>query len=175
MKYTLRIVAINSDFRTRIQVIICKLNRPECCWLTVTRTKLTLKTFENCTMSSSRFKTSSRSAVGVSGLTPKSLHSFTTPQHAATSKSAYIRSSLLQTPSTAPVKSMRMLGKENEDLQQHIRELSEALKSSHESKNILVANHEVAIEICPFISLSSSYIVFTACDELKDRRNLVPT
>ena len=110
-------------------------------------------------MSVVRLKTS-RSAAAANGQTPKSLHSFSTPQHAATSKSAYIKSSSQQTPSTAPVKSMRMLGKENEDLQQHIRELSESLKSSHESKNILVANHEVVLDSYPFVFPTLSHVVF---------------
>ena len=40
---------------------------------------------------------------------------------------------------------MRVLGKENEELQQHVRELNEALKNSNESKQMLVSNHEVCI------------------------------
>ena len=82
----------------------------------------------------------------VGGLTPKSVQHFTTPQHGTVSKSAYaLKGPASQAPHTGPVKSMRVLGKENEDLQQHIRELSETLKNMQEGKSTLLANHEVLI------------------------------
>ena len=70
---------------------------------------------------------------------------------------------------------MRMLGKENEDLQQHIRELSEALKSSHESKSILVANHEVWLLLAKRLFPRHHFILFfTASNQLKDRGDFIP-
>ena len=89
------------------------------------------------------------------GLTPKTMQHFTTPQHGNLSKSAYVKNSTLQAPQTGPVKSMRVLGKENEELQQYARELNEALKSSNESKNTLVANHEVQA-CCIFLKTDDS-------------------
>ncbi len=43
----------------------------------------------------------------------------------------------------APVKSMRALGKENEELQEQVKELSDALRTVNESKANIKASAEV--------------------------------
>ena len=67
-----------------------------------------------------------------------------TPQHASqTNQVPKSTCSKLSAPPSTAGKSMRALGKENEELQQQIRELSETMRVFNENKHSLKSAHEV--------------------------------
>jgi hypothetical protein len=96
-----------------------------------------------CQSKAAGSKPAARSGVGGVTKAANSCPSSQTTGASSTTKASTVKANSTAAPNAGPAKSMRVLGKENEDLQQHVRELSELLKHSQESKASLSASHEV--------------------------------